>query len=160
MAVRVIAILIAVVNLYLLLSGKYTKDDTPKTLQKDSITTVSQLPIEKPIQNKSDSNLIDVRTKYTNLSKSKGKDSKESGRIRIQELLQYKGKNIEDAYFKVNNCDDCTSSTTGKDGIARVAIPKKIIESDKEYDFYVYRGDTLLYHKSMRFSDLQFNTYR
>jgi len=77
----------------------------------------------------------------------------------LETVILYHGKPVEGAHFRVSNCTDCVSSITKKDGLARVKIPKKIYNQSVEYDFYVYRNDTLLYKRSMNFANLQLNKY-
>lgn len=77
----------------------------------------------------------------------------------VETVILYQGKPVEGAYFRVLNCADCVSSVTKKDGLARIKIPKKIYSQSVEYDFYVYRNDTILYKRSMNFANLQLNKY-
>jgi hypothetical protein len=77
----------------------------------------------------------------------------------IETVILYLGKPVEGAYFRVSNCTDCVSSVTKKDGLTRIKIPKKIYNQSVEYDFYVYKNDTLLYKRSMNFANLQLNKY-
>ncbi|NAS14333.1 hypothetical protein [Poritiphilus flavus] len=77
----------------------------------------------------------------------------------IVEILQFKGKPLAGAYFTIKQCNECTSTVSGPDGKTRALIPQSLLDSNREYDFYVFVADTLLYHRSMRFSNLQFNTY-
>ncbi len=79
--------------------------------------------------------------------------------IEINETLRYKGRILQRAYFTIEKCNSCKSTLTGKDGKTIAYIPKMMFNSYKEYDFFVFAMDTLVYHKSMRFSDLQFNKY-
>ena len=77
----------------------------------------------------------------------------------VETVILYHGKPVEGAYFKIFNCPDCVSSISKKDGLARIKIPKKIYTQSIEYDFYVYKNDTLLYKRSMNFANLQLNKY-
>ncbi len=77
----------------------------------------------------------------------------------LEKVLKYRGKILHGAYFKIADCKGCTSTVTTKDGVARVTVPSQLIKDDKFHDFYVYAADTLVYHRAMRFSNLEFNTY-
>ncbi len=79
--------------------------------------------------------------------------------VKINEILRYKGKILKDAYFKIGDCNNCFSTITEADGIAKFNAPIEYVEDDNVLDFYVYTSDTLIYHKAMRFSNLQFNKY-
>ncbi len=159
MAVRIIAISIALVNLYLLLTGKFNKNSIDKEQNPTKVegepTTEHQIP---PIDTVIASSLTPSLEKQS--TKKIKKPIEENTVVEIQQPLRYKGKPLDSAYFAVAKCTSCTSSLSGKDGLAKARIPKTLLEDDKEYDFYVYSADTLVYQKSMRFSDLQFNTYR
>lgn len=79
--------------------------------------------------------------------------------FQINELIQYKGKILENAYFTIGNCNNCISSITGVDGMAKLNVPYQYFEDDNVLDFYIFTSDTLVYHKAMRLTNVQFNKY-
>ncbi len=79
--------------------------------------------------------------------------------IELEETIMFKGKVLKNAYFSIRKCKSCQSTVSGIDGKATVSVPKYIFESDKEFDFDVYVEDTLLYHRSMKFSNISLNKY-
>ncbi len=79
--------------------------------------------------------------------------------IEIEETILFKGKTIPNAYFVVRNCIQCKSTKSGFDGRVTISVPVDFIEGDEEYDFDVFVEDSLLYSRSMRFSNLNFNKY-
>jgi len=74
----------------------------------------------------------------------------------IAAIIKYKGKPISDAYFRIESYESSKSDNTG---VIRCTLPLSILNSQKEFDFYVYEHDTLLYKKSMRFRNLDFNHF-
>lgn len=77
-------------------------------------------------------------------------------KVEIKKTIKYQGRILQNAYFEVNGY---RSSLTGLDGIATIEVPNHITKDGKEYDFNVFVSDTLLYSRSMRFSQLEFNSY-
>ncbi|PCJ91962.1 MAG: hypothetical protein COA50_16060 [Flavobacteriaceae bacterium] len=132
----------------------------PFLVDEKSNDEVNPNSIQKPIQKDTFEVHIKKAEKKEIVAKTKGIDSKEiHAPIRIKQILQYKGKILQKAYFNIAECNSCTSSKTGSDGVTYADIPFSLLNDDREFDFFVYRADTLLYHRSMRFSNLEFNKY-
>lgn len=79
--------------------------------------------------------------------------------INISHIIKYRGKPIENAHFIVDGCQTCKSTITSSDGIAEVKVPKDLFEDGLTHQFLVFRADSLIYQKSMRFLNLQLDEY-
>ncbi len=78
---------------------------------------------------------------------------------KIETTILYKGKPVKNAYFSIRDCSTCKSTKSGINGIVTISVPEELIRSDNEHDFDVFAGDSLLYSRSMRFSNLNLNKY-
>ncbi len=77
--------------------------------------------------------------------------------IENQVILKYEGQPISNSYFVV---DKYKSSVSEKSGIVTYQLPEELVKTNREHDFSVFRSDTLLYQKSMRFRNLDFNLFK
>jgi len=151
-SIVVVWILIKIVSYFS--SEKADKDiNTEKSAVKENIQT----PVDSLVKEQSPVEL-DKKLEKTTLDTDKEK-AKKLTFTNLEHVLRYKGKVLEDAYFEISDCQKCISTRTTKNGIARITIPTKLIRADRFHDFYVYASDTLVYHRAMRFSNLDFNKY-
>ena len=147
--VKILIIILIVYKLITFVKGEKNNKDTNKIKLDTLIKKRTEL----------DSNKFNKPLKIDSIhsfSKTKKEIVK---KFKIREILRYKGRILKNAYFKIGNCNTCTSTITGIDGIANLDVPLKIIKNDIVRDFYIYTADTLVYHKAMRISNLQFNKY-
>jgi len=77
----------------------------------------------------------------------------------LNEIIKYKGKPIENAYFKIEGYKSCNSSISNDRGEVRAEIPITLYKSDNMFHFLIYQNDELLYSKKMRFENLDLNKY-
>ena len=138
---RVLIVIVAIIKIV-----HYFQDEEEKTSKTDN--PVVHEPISENKELKEDSIIPAPKQQQT---------PPKAATVKIEEVILYKGKLVNDAYFTVTKCNSCKSSITKSNGIAIAHIPKEIYNSNREYDFYVFKENILLYHKSMRFTDLQFN---
>ncbi|MEW4923364.1 hypothetical protein [Algibacter sp. 2305UL17-15] len=149
--VKVLIIVLIVYKLIPFVKGKRTNNDSDKTTSDTLVNNKNELNSDENNFNKTlkiDSiNTIPKTKKATHKS------------FKISEVLKYKGRILKNAYFIIGNCNNCSSTITGIDGIANLDVPLEFKENDIVRDFYIYAADTLIYHKAMRLSNLQFNKY-
>lgn len=150
---RIIAAVIALIGVFGIYMLQKSKPSITSKEEKTALPT--QISSNK---NKDDILLKEKKTEESSHSENPKKTSSKTY-TKIEKTILYRGKAVKDAYFSIRNCDDCISTKSGIDGKVAISVPMEFIESDKEYEFDVFVGDSLLYSRSMRFSNLNLNKY-
>lgn len=145
----------AALILFLLIKGyHYLFQSEPKAVK---TATTTYKPEQEPKEIKKEVQPVDILKSETPINASLKKNT--SSFITISKVIKYKGLPLENAYFTIDACQNCSSTKTAKDGITQINIPNEIYKDGLTHQFYVYQGDSLLYQKSMRFINLQLDEY-
>jgi len=130
-----------------------------KVPPKDSIKKVSDITLDEATPENNRITAPETSPKKFESSKIVEMESVSIKTISLTKLLKYQGTPLLNAYFKIAGCETCVSSITKKDGLAKIQVPITLYKDGLTHEFFIYRSDSLLYQKSMRFVNLQFDKY-
>lgn len=100
-----------------------------------------------------------IQIKENIIVKDSNTDKSLNEMIELSQIIKFKGKPLQNAYFKIEGCKSCISTQTNETGFANIKIPKSLYEDGLTHRFYVYQSDSLIYQKSMRFVNFQLDEY-